>query len=285
MDPLVVATALTALGTLILASATVYLAKKTGDMSEQNRELVAANREMVEENRRMVEINNATLDEIRTERKARERPRVIVYVDYDRLPMLYLVIRNVGGSAAAQVTFNFSPGLIRPEWEGSRQKKIDLADELNILREGYGIKLLPAGAKISLWWGDAEDIAQQFRYLPAAAQRVEVEVHYFSLTKEQYPRRDEYYREDFILDPVDVWQANQTAVYLRPSLNEMVHPVIRVAEKIAKVIDGYGYFKIKTPADVKREHEARLQELRKASAEARKKAEAGSEGHDKEARD
>jgi hypothetical protein len=233
----------------------------------------------------MVKVNRSTLEEIRSEREERERPRVIVYLDYDQLPMLYVVIHNVGGSAAARVSFNFSPGLIRTEWEGSRQKKINLADELKSLRGGYGIKLLPAGAKISLWWGLAENIAGQFRHLPVADQRVEVEAHYYSLTKEQYPRPAKYYREDFILDPVDVWQANHPTVHLRPNLNEMVYPIIRVAEKIAKVIDGYGYFKIKTPADVKRERAAAQQELMKQIEKAREEAEAGGEDHEEEARE
>ena len=247
-------------------------------MAQENQRMVDINRATLEQNREMVEINRSTLEEIRTEREARERPRVIVYVDYDHLPMLYLVICNVGGSAAARVAFSFSPGLIRPKMEHSREEEeVNLADELNILRGGYGIKLLPAGAKISLWWGHAEDIAQQFRYQPTASQRVEVEVHYYSLTKERYPKLADDYREDFILDPVDVWQANQTAVRLRPSLNELVRPVIRVAEKIARVIDGPGYFKVKTPADVKREREEQRQELIELSEEHRKKAEAGGE--------
>lgn len=247
-----------ALGTLILAGATAYLAKKTGDMSEQNRE-------MVEETRRMVEINNATLEEIRTEREDRERPRIIVYVDYDQLPMLYVVIHNVGGSAAGRGSFRFSPHLVRPQivqygedFFRRGKGEVDLNNELNMFTAGYGIKLLPAGAKISLWWGHAEDIARQFYDKGTAAQRVEVEVYYHSLTKDEYPRADRQYREDFVLDPVDVWRANKPAVIMRPpSLNRIVNPIIKAAESITKAIDATGYLKIKTTADVEREHEAR----------------------------
>jgi hypothetical protein len=117
---LVVGTAVTALGTLALAAATTYLAKKTSDMSDQNRELV--------------NINNATLEEIRTEREERERPRVIVYVDYDHLPLLYLVIRNVGGSAAGRVTFRFVPDLVRPAMEGYGEEEVRLTNELNMFQ-------------------------------------------------------------------------------------------------------------------------------------------------------
>lgn len=295
---LAVGTLLTAVGTLALAFATFSHAKKTKDISNQNRalvtinnatleetkEMVAANQRIVETNQRMVDINNSTLEEIRVEREARERPHVIVYVDYDHLPMLYIVVENVGGSTAARVSFIFRGGLIRPAMERYEEEPFDLPRELRMFQGGYGLRLLPAGEKLSLWWGHAEAVVQGFRYNDPG---VEVEIHYSSLTKEKYPREDKDYRDEFILNPVDVWKANRTAVRLRPSLNEIVFPLIQIAEKIGKAVDGYGNVKIKTATERAREQAARTRELRrmlKRSAEARKETEAASEDHDEEVR-
>lgn len=259
-----VASGVTALATLGLAYVTFRLARSTKEMAD-------ANRQMVEANREMATINRATLEEIQHEREERERPRVIVYVDYDRLPMLYLVVRNVGSSTASEVSFEFNPHLARPQIEHYGEDSIrrgkgefDLIKELNIFSRAqrYGLKLLPAGVKISLWWGHAEDIARQFRDKNIAAQRVEVEVFYNSLTNEEYPRLDKHYRENFILDPVDVWRANKPVVSLGPPrLGWIVNPIIKAAERITRAIDETGHVKIKTTADLNRERAARQQEI------------------------
>ncbi len=253
------------------ALATVYLAYVTSRLARSTKEMAEANRQMVEANRELVATNRATLEEIRHEREERARPRVIVYVDYDRLPMLYLVVSNVGGSAASEVSFKFSPHLVRPSiehygegWIRPGEGEVDLTEELNMFSRArrYGLELLPAGAKIALWWGHAEDVARQFRDKGVGAQRVEVEVFYSSLTNEEYPRPDKRYRGDFILDPVDVWRANKTAVSLGPpSLGWIVDPIVKAAEKITRAIDATGHVKIKTTADLKRESAARRQEF------------------------
>jgi hypothetical protein len=259
-----VAGGVTALATLGLAYVTFRLARSTKEMAD-------ANRQMVEGNRELVATNRATLEEIRHEREERARPRVIVYVDYDRLPMLYLVVSNVGGSAASEVSFKFTPHLVRPSiehygegWIRPGEGEVDLTEELNMFSRArrYGLELLPAGAKIALWWGHAEDVARQFRDKGVGAQRVEVEVFYSSLTNEEYPRPDKRYRGDFILDPVDVWRANKTAVSLGPpSLGWIVDPIVKAAEKITRAIDATGHVKIKTTADLERERAARRQEF------------------------
>jgi hypothetical protein len=253
------------------ALATVYLAYVTSRLARSTKEMAEANRQMVEANRELVATNRATLEEIRHEREERARPRVIVYVDYDRLPMLYLVVSNVGGSAASEVSFKFTPHLVRPSiehygegWIRPGEGEVDLTEELNMFSRArrYGLELLPAGAKIALWWGHAEDVARQFRDKGVGAQRVEVEVFYSSLTNEEYPRPDKRYRGDFILDPVDVWRANKTAVSLGPpSLGWIVDPIVKAAEKITRAIDATGHVKIKTTADLERERAARRQEF------------------------
>jgi hypothetical protein len=144
-EALVIATVLTAIGTLGLAGATVFLALKTRDTAE-------ANRQAVEHNREMVEINRATLEEMQNQREARERPHVRVEIDYDHLPWLYVVVRNVGGGPATSVQFRFTPDLVTPASASpAGEGTIFLSNELPMFRGG--LDLLPAGAERSVWWG------------------------------------------------------------------------------------------------------------------------------------
>lgn len=271
----VIASGVTALATLGLAYVTFRLARSTMEMAD-------ANRRMVEANREMVAINRSTLEEIEAEREERERPRVIVYVDYEHLPMLYVVVENVGGSSAGRVRLMFSPGLVRPKMQGYGVEEFELDGEVQLLmgKSNYGMDVLPAGSKVSLWWGHAEAIAQHygrrsdFKYVSVTA-----EAHYYSLTKETYPTRDKYYREEFTLDPSDVWRANQPEVGLRPSsLNRIVDPIIRAAEKIANAIDSRGFVKVKSASAVEHENDVRRKARRRE--EARRLAEDETEEHD-----
>lgn len=185
-----VATVATGIGTLVLAGVTAYLAWQTRNMANHNRDMVT---------------------EVRTEREERQRPRVLVYVDYDQLPMLYLVIHNVGGSPAAQVTFESRPPVGRPRTEGNyRDMEVDLLHEVNKFGPGAGIKVLPAGAKISVLWGTAEELAQLYKSLPRNDLPFEGFVSYRTLSKEGWPLAgDESYRDYFTLNPFAVWRLNR----------------------------------------------------------------------------
>ncbi len=183
----------TAIGTLVLAGVTAYLAWQTKKTADQNRNMV---------------------EEVRKEREERERPRVLVYVDYGRLPTLYLVIHNVGGSPASQVSFMSRPRLISPRLEDPEdreEKKVDLLQKANEFGSGGGIKVLPPGAKISLWWGDASDLAKHYEVHPGQDLPFEGKVSYRSLTKERYPREDKLYEDIFVLNPFAVWYLNRPA--------------------------------------------------------------------------
>ncbi len=252
------ASGVTALATLGLAYVTFRLARSTKEIADDNRRLVKANREMVG-------INRATLNEIEAEREERERPRVIVYVDYDHLPMLFVAVENVGGSSAGRVRLMFEPALVRPKMEGYGVEEFELDGEVRLLmgKRGHGMDVLPAGSKVSLWWGHAEAVARHYVRFEDRHGGVTAKAHYYSLTKETNPSRDKYYREEFALDASDVWRANRPAVGLSPpSLNRMVDPIIRAAEKIAKAIDSHGFVKAKTLAEVKHENETRRKALR-----------------------
>lgn len=98
---LVIATVLTAFGTLAFAYAAFRLASRTGEMTEVNGESVRENREMVEE--------------MREARIAQERPHVIVDTDHSEPSMVDVVLRNIGKGAAKDITFEFSANMEAPE--------------------------------------------------------------------------------------------------------------------------------------------------------------------------
>ncbi len=179
----------TAGGTLFLAAVTAILAWQTKNIADQNRKMV---------------------EEVRNEREERERPRVLVYVDYGQLPMLYLVIHNVGGSPAAQVTFTSRPALMQVRTEGGEAEEADLLHEVNSkFGPGPGIKVLPPGAKISLWWGRADALAEHYKSSPGGDQPFEGRVRYRSLTTEGTPSEDERYDDVFSLNPFVVGRLNR----------------------------------------------------------------------------
>lgn len=132
---LVVATVLTAAGTLALAVATIYLAYKTGKMSEANRDTVAANREMVAE--------------MRASRIAQERPQVIVDADYSRSPLIEVVVRNIGKGAAKDITFEFSAPMVSSLSIDEHSPAVPV-NELPYFREG--LDFLAPGAEYSTAW-------------------------------------------------------------------------------------------------------------------------------------
>lgn len=132
---LVIATALTAVGTVALALATIYLAYKTGKMVEANRDTVEANREMVAE--------------MRAGRVEQSRPQVVVDADYRRSPLVDVVVRNVGRGAAKNITFEFSATMVSSLSAEEHSVAVPL-NELSYFKEG--LDFLAAGAEVRTAW-------------------------------------------------------------------------------------------------------------------------------------
>jgi hypothetical protein len=69
----------------------------------------------IKQNRQTLEQNQKMLTKMQASRTVRGRPQVVVEAGYDHLPMVDLVVRNVGGGAAQDIEFSFSaPFLDRP---------------------------------------------------------------------------------------------------------------------------------------------------------------------------
>jgi hypothetical protein len=56
----------------------------------------------------LFKVGRDTLDEMRAQRTAVGRPQILVDDDYDRLPEVDVVVRNVSQGAARDITFEFS---------------------------------------------------------------------------------------------------------------------------------------------------------------------------------
>lgn len=266
-EALVTATVLTAIATVVLAGATTYLALKTRDAAE-------ANQKTVEHSREMVEVNRATLEEMRAGREARERPHIRVEIDYDHLPWLYVVVRNVGGGPAASVRFAFTPDLITPANAAPRgEGAAYLSRELPMFSQG--IDFLPAGAERSVWWGSGELIVDWFYEQNIERHGILVEIFYQGLDGEKP------YQERMTLNPAAVWQAMR----FRPlHLSRLVNPVIKAAEKIDKAISHDGYVKIKTATERKHELSAMWKQTMRQAEIARRESERQREEHNEEIR-
>ncbi len=230
-----VATAVSAAGTLVLAFLTFRYVEATKEMARSNAQMVEEARESREAQDRA---NRDTLEMMRSEREARERPRVRVDIDYDNQPFLYVVVRNLGGGPATSVRFKFSPELVTPLGDGS----VDyLSSGLRIFRKG--IDFLPAGAEIPIRWGVSRFIVGYFYEKKIDRHGTRVEVSYRSLDGQNYEER-------LVLNPVDMENAMSQR---QPNLGQLIDPVVRAAEKIEKAIDHKGYVRTKSATERTRE--------------------------------
>jgi hypothetical protein len=132
-DTLVIATVVTAVGTLILAIATLYLARKTGGM----------------------------VQEMQIARSVQERPYVIVDLDYGRRNnFVYIVVRNDGIRSARNIGFEFStPIWSRAYAEGSSEA--DISTEVGYFRSG--IEVLAPNAEIPCLWDNTKRVIETIR--------------------------------------------------------------------------------------------------------------------------
>lgn len=105
------------------------------------------------QNRQMMEQNTQMLNEMRTSRIARGRPQILVEADYTRLPMVDIVVRNVGSGGARDIEFDFSAPLIS-------STGLTLS-ELAYFREG--MNFLESGEEVRSLWDGFNDLAEVFR--------------------------------------------------------------------------------------------------------------------------
>lgn len=266
------ATALSAAGTIVLAFLTFRSVRATRGIAQSNEQMVKESRESREAQERA---NHETIEELRAEREARERPRVRVDIDYDHRPWLYVVVRNFGGGPATRVRFSFTPELVTPASASpASQGTILLSQRLRMFSRG--IDFLPAGAEIPVWWGASELIINHFYEKKMDRHGIRVEIFYQSDDGQNYEER-------VIINPVDM---EEVLRFHPPNLSQLVGPLTKAAERIEKAIDNQGFVKIKTATERERELRERLDRMTGESAqEAAREAERQREERNREIRE
>ena len=119
--------------------------------------------------------NRQTLREMRRERLSGGRPQVIVEMNLLSLPMVELVVRNVSGGAARDITFDISDVIVD-------SSGFALSD-LRYLREG--IPFLGPGERITCLWDHLDRLVTYFEE-KGLNEGIAVGVSYTDLTGEAY---------------------------------------------------------------------------------------------------
>jgi hypothetical protein len=123
----------------------------------------------------MIQSNQETLKEMREQRLSGGRPQVIVEARYSRFPKVDLTVRNITGSVAKDITFDFSAPI-----EDSRGFVIS---ELPYFREG--INFLGPGEEIACTWDDLEPLIASLRKR-GLNKGITVTISYKDLAGEHY---------------------------------------------------------------------------------------------------
>jgi hypothetical protein len=123
----------------------------------------------------MIQGNQETLKEMREQRLSGGRPQVLVEARYSRSPKVDLIVRNITGGVAKDITFGFSAPV-----EDSRGFVLS---ELPYLREG--MNFLGPGEEIACVWDDLEPLIASLRR-KGLNKGVTVTVSYKDLAGEYY---------------------------------------------------------------------------------------------------
>lgn len=102
---------------------------------------------------RLVKLQKYTIDEQREQRISGGRPQVIVEADYNRMPEIDLVVRNVGGGPAKNISFEFSANI--------KSSTGFVLTDLFFLRDG--MDFLPPGGEIRCLWDDIQSLEETLR--------------------------------------------------------------------------------------------------------------------------
>jgi len=122
--------------------------------------------------------NRATLLEMRREHRFGGGPQILVEADYSRLPSIDLVVRNVSGGSARDITFEFSA----PVEDSSGF----VLSELPYLEQG--VNFLGPGSHVACFWDDLDPLVSSLR-AKGLDEGISVTVRYRDLTGEPYETR------------------------------------------------------------------------------------------------
>jgi hypothetical protein len=124
---------------------------------------------------RLVKLQRYTIDETREQRISGGRPQIIVEADYRRLPEIDLVVRNVGGGPAKNISFEFSANI--------KSSTGFVLTDLFYLRDG--MDFLAPGGEIRCLWDDMNSLEQTLKE-EGLQNGIRVYTHYEGMSGDTY---------------------------------------------------------------------------------------------------
>lgn len=160
-----------------------------------------------------IRVYRATLEEMRASRAAGGRPQVIVEADYSRLPMIDVVVRNVGGGSAKDIEFDFSAPMV--------SSRGFVLSEMNYFKAG--MNLLAGGEEVRSLWDTFNELTPLLRE-KGLQEGIEVTVRYHDLIGERFE---------------DEWTINPLLYEGEPLVGgyKGISDLVEVAEKISKDVE------------------------------------------------
>src|SRR5947209_9878605 len=132
----------------------------------------------LKQNNQLLEHNREMLSEMRASRTARGRPQVVVEAGYAHLPMVDIVVRNVGGGAAKDIEFEFSSPIVR-------STGFTLSD-LSYFEQG--MNFLDSGEEVRSLWDEFNELCSTLRE-QGAEEGITATVRYRDLAGGTYEDR------------------------------------------------------------------------------------------------
>jgi hypothetical protein len=124
---------------------------------------------------RLIKLQRYTIDEQKEQRISGGRPQIIVEADYRRLPEIDLVVRNVGGGPAKNISFEFSANI--------KSSTGFVLTDLFYLRDG--MDFLAPGGEIRCLWDDMHSLEKTFRE-EGLQHGIRVYTHYEGMGGDEY---------------------------------------------------------------------------------------------------
>jgi hypothetical protein len=174
---------------------------------KQNRSLLAHNRQM--------------LTEMRASRIARGRPQVVVEAGYAHLPMVDIVVRNVGGGAAQDIEFDFSAPIVRSTGF--------YISEIPYFKEG--MNFLDSGEEVRSLWDNFNELASTLRE-QGLESGITVSVRYLDLAGGSYEDR-------WTINPL-LYEDETTGLGGLKGTTELVIAVEELSEHVEKISRSIG---------------------------------------------
>jgi hypothetical protein len=163
-----------------------------------------------------VRIYRATLEEMQAARVAGGRPQVVVEAGYDRLPLVDVVVRNVGGGSAKDIEFDFSSPMFASTGF--------VLSDLNYFKSGMGF--LGAGEEVRSLWDTFNDLVPVLRE-KGLEEGIMVRVRYRDLAGGDYT-------EEWTINPL--LYEGETLVGGYKGVNELVEVVEKISADVESLV-------------------------------------------------